>query len=130
MTQVNARLHFEKGFKGSLALKSGEIGIGMADNEARPYDMLQGALASCLHATFLDILEKRRIEISYADYVVEGKKKETPPTTLEKVFIKVFIPAHEKDDQIRKSMDLATKYCSVYETISQVASIEIEINFV
>ena len=130
MSQVNAKIEFEKGFKGKLILKEGEIGIGIADDLARPYDMLQGALASCLHSTFLDILTKKRIELEYANYEVSGEKKETPPTTFEKVFIKVTLPKSEQETQIRKSMDLATKYCSVYATISKVATITLELEFV
>ena len=130
MSQVNAKINFEKGFNGKLVLKQGEIGIGLADDQARPYDMLQGALASCLHSTFFDILTKKRIELDYVHYEVSGEKKETVPTTLEKVFIKVTCPKHDKEEQIRKSMDLATQYCSVYATISKVADISLVLEFV
>ena len=125
---VSARLEFEKGFKGHLKLKEGEIGIGINDNEAKPYDMLQGALAACLHSTFLDILEKKRIGLDFARYEISGVKRETPPTTLESVVIKVTLPkGHE--EALRKSMDLATKYCSVYTTISKVAEMQLELVF-
>lgn len=130
MSQVSAKIEFEKGFKGKLVLKSGEIGIGVEDHLARPYDMLQGALASCLHSTFLDILTKKRIELEFANYEISGEKRETIPTTLEKVFIKVSLPKSDKEEQIRKSMDLAKQYCSVFATISQVADISLELEFV
>ncbi len=130
MSQVNAKIEFEKGFNGKLVLKQGEIGIGIADDKARPYDMLQGALAACLHSTFLDILVKKRIELDYVNYEISGEKRETIPSTLEKVLIKVTCPRHEKEAQIRKSMDLATQYCSVFATISQVAEITLELEFV
>ena len=125
---VQARLDFEKGFKGTLKLKEGEIGIGINDHEAKPYDMLQGALAACLHSTFLEILEKKRIEIDFAHYEISGVKRETPPTTLESVVIKVTLPkGHE--EALKKSMDLASKYCSIYTTLSKVAEMHIELNF-
>lgn len=125
---VHARLDFEKGFKGHLKLKEGEVGIGIEDNQARPYDMLQGALAACLHSTFLDILEKKRIELDFARYEVFGVKRENPPTTLESIKIVVTLPkGHE--EALKKSMDLASKYCSVYTTLSQVAEMSIELVF-
>ena len=130
MGQVNAKINFEKGFNGKLVLKEGQVGIGIDDDKARPYDMLQGALASCLHSTFLDILAKKRIELDYVNYEVSGEKRETVPMTLEKVMIKVTCPKHDKEEQIRKSMDLATQYCSVYATISKVADITLELEFV
>ena len=130
MSQVNAVIEFQKGFHGNLVLNKGEIGIGIEDDKAKPYDMLQGALAACLHSTFLDVLTKKKIELAYAKYVVSGEKRETIPMTLEKVVIHVTCPHHEKEDQIRKSMELAQKYCSVYATISQVANISLELEFV
>lgn len=126
---ILANLHFEQGFKGHLSLKEGEIGIGHNDNEARPYDLLQGALAACLHSTLLDILTKKRIEIAFADYHIEGVKRDEVPTMLEKVVIEVTFPKGEHEAQLIKSMDLASKYCSVYNTLSKVADMSIVVKF-
>lgn len=127
--QVNATLHFEQGFKGKLVLRDGEIGIGINDNEARPYDMLQGALAACLHSTFLDILEKKRLTIAFADYEVTGIKRDSVPSMLEEVTITVTLPKGEREEVLRKSMDLASQYCSVYSTLSQVATMHLVVKF-
>ena len=89
-------IRFENGFNGELLLDEGSVKIGRTPGGAAPYDMLYGALASCLYATFLGILEKKRIEI---------------------------------EDAVRKSFDLATKYCSVYQTISHVAEMSYELHF-
>ena len=51
-------IRFENGFNGELLLDEGSVKIGRAPGGAAPYDMLYGALASCLYATFLGILEK------------------------------------------------------------------------
>jgi putative redox protein len=127
--QISAQLHFEKGFKGTLRLREGEIGIGIEPNEARPYDMLQGALAACLHSTFLDILEKKRLTLDFADYEISGEKRDDVPTTLKTVTVNVTLPAGENELAYRKSMELATKYCSVYNTLSHVAEMTLVLNF-
>lgn len=59
-------IRFANGFNGELLLDEGSVKIGRGAGEAAPYDMLYGALASCLYATFSGILEKKRIEIKGA----------------------------------------------------------------
>ena len=86
-------------------------------------------LASCLYATFLGILEKKRIEIEGTEIVVEGEKRTEVPTTLKTVHLTVTIRGTDKEDAVRKSFDLATKYCSVYQTISHVAEMSYELHF-
>ena len=127
-TKVTASLEFKAGFDGQLNLRNGSISIGMADDQARPYDLLQGALVSCLHSTFLDILTKKRLELPAAKYEVEGEKRETVPTTLETVLVTVTLPAgHEAE--YTKAMELAQKYCSVFNTLSHVATLTVVIRF-
>jgi len=58
---VTAQLEFKKDFKGKLILREGEIGIAIEPNESRPYDLLQGALVSCIPSTLLDIPVNKRI---------------------------------------------------------------------
>lgn len=128
MSKVNAKVNFRKGFKGELLLDNGNVTIGKEG--AAPYDLLQGALASCLHATFLEILKKKQIQISGCDYVLSGNKKEDVPTTLNVMHLDVYIEKHEKEEQIRKSFDLATKYCSIYQTISKVAEMSYNLYFI
>lgn len=128
-TKVNASLEFVNGFDGHLKLRSGNIGIGMADHQARPYDLLQGALVSCLHSTFLDVLTKKRMELPAAKYEVEGDKRDTIPTMLEKVVITVALPQGQ-EVEYAKAMELAQKYCSVFNTVSHVAEMKVVLHFV
>ena len=72
-------IRFENGFNGELLLDEGSVKIGRAPGGAAPYDMLYGALASCLYSTFLGILEKKRIEIEGTEIVVEGEKRTEVP---------------------------------------------------
>lgn len=126
---VTAQLEFKKDFKGKLILADGEIGIGLLPNEARPYDLLQGALVSCLHSTLLEILVKKRIEIEAVSYRVSGEKRDEIPTTLKSVTIEAEFVTRASEEQIRKSMELASKYCSVYNTLAQVADMKINLSF-
>jgi len=119
-TKVSAVVDFNSRFEGKLQLREGQLNIGLSANEARPYDLLQGALVSCLHSTFLDILEKKRLSIEFAHYEVEGEKRDEIPTTLKSVKITVTLPKGQ-EEQLTKSMELAKKYCSVFSTISNVA---------
>ena len=91
--------------------------------------MLYGALASCLYATFMGILIKKKIEITECRIEVDGEKREEIPTTLKWVHLAVTIKGTDKEEQVRKSFDLACKYCSIYTTISQVAEMSWDIKF-
>jgi putative redox protein len=126
---VSAQIEFKKDFKGKLILSEGEIGIGLESNEARPYDLLQGALVSCLHSTLLEILVKKRIEIESVSYRVSGEKRDEIPTTLKSVTIEAEFLTSHSEEQIRKSMELACKYCSVYNTLAHVADMKMIVSF-
>jgi len=125
-TKVSAVIDFKSDFKGQLQLREGHLDIGSQANEARPYDLLQGALVGCLHSTFLDILEKKRLTITFAHYEVEGEKRDEIPTMLKSVKVTVTLPQGQ-EEQLTKSMELAKKYCSVFNTISSVAEMTLVI---
>lgn len=127
-TKVSAVIDFKHNFQGQLQLREGVLNIGLAEHEARPYDLLQGALVACLHSTFLDILEKKRMSIEFAHYEVEGEKRDEIPTTLKSVNVVVTLPSGNEEALI-KSMELAKKYCSVFNTISHVAEMHLEVRF-
>ncbi len=127
MSKVNAEIIFQNDFNGKILNKNNDVIIG--ENGLAPYDMLQGALAACLHATFLSILIKKRLIIDSARYIINGDKKEEIPTTLTNVNIEVYIRSGDNAQQIIKSFDLATKYCSIYNTIAHVATMSYQVHF-
>ncbi len=127
---MKREITFASTFEGQLHLEDGStISIGREAGMAQPYDLLFGALASCLYATFLSILEKKRITIGGCRIVVDGEKRTDPPTTLKTVHLSVTVTGSERKEAVEKSFALATKYCSVYQTISQVAKMSWELNF-
>jgi putative redox protein len=126
---VSARVTFGSDFNGVLKLQEGEVAIGVQAHQARPYDLLQAALAACLHATFLDIITKKRLTIERCEYEISGVKQDEIPSVLRQVHVRVRMNRHEKEDQLIKAMELASKYCSVFNTLSQVANMTLDVVF-
>ena len=122
-------LNFSEGFKGSLTSPTSTIPVGKTDNGIQPYHMLYGALGSCFYATFLSVAEKMRLEISKAEIEISGSKRETHPTTLDyvRVELTIYNPSHE--EKLIKAAQNGAKYCSIYETLSQVAEMELVVLF-
>lgn len=127
---IEATTHFTNQFEGQLELGEGFIPIGIGAHQASPYQMLQGALMACLHATFLDILTKKRESFDKITYKTSGNKREGVPTTIEVLHIDVMILGATKKIAVEKSMELATKVCSVYQTLSCVGELSYTIVFI
>ncbi|MBN2899759.1 MAG: OsmC family protein [Clostridia bacterium] len=131
MTVRKADIYFSNDFKGVLEVANGQVAIGGEQGTLAPYDLLFGALASCLYATFLDVVRKKRIHFYSAHIEVTGEKQTTVPTVLTWVNTKITIKGAEAKDQaaFTKSFDLATQYCSIYQTISKVAEMSWSVEF-
>ena len=121
------KVNFKEGFKGELITKRTVAPVGGGEGLLAPYDMLLGALATCLYSTFLDVIEKKRITFDEADVIVTGEKRKTIPMTLEWVKIVINIKGASNEKGVQKAAQLAAKYCSVYETISKVADMNLEV---
>jgi len=122
-------IYFSNAFKGEMVVESGSLPLGIEKGTFAPYDMLFGALASCLYATFLDVAEKKKINFESAHIVVTGEKREAVPTTLSWVDTKIIIKGAEKEKGLEKAFELATKYCSIYQTIGHVADMTWSVEF-
>lgn len=123
-------IKFTNEFNGELITERGNVKIGSGNGEVYPYDMLFGALASCLYATFLDVAKKKHIEYKSVDIEVTGEKRTETPTTLKWVNVKMIIKDAQKEAGLIKSAELAAKYCSIYQTIALVADMNLEIEFI
>lgn len=123
-------IKFTNKFEGELIAERGSVKIGSNEGEVFPYDMLFGALASCLYATFLDVATKKHINFDSVDIEVTGEKREEIPATLKWVNVKMFVKNAEQEEGLIKAAELAAKYCSIYETIGKVAQMELEIEFI
>lgn len=131
---LNYNVEFKNSFEGVLKASRVDVNIGMEEGMASPYELLSGALASCLYATFLDVLEKKKLEFESCTINISGEKRSTVPTTLEWVKVDFSIKGannlEAKEKAFVKSAELATKYCSIYQTIASVATMEHSIKFI
>ncbi len=129
MKTDNITLSFQQGFKGTLESPTSKINIGDNENGIQPYHMLYGALGSCFYATFLSVSEKMRLTFSKAIVEISGEKREETPATLKhvKVELTIYQPSHP--EKLIKAAQNGAKFCSIFETISQVAEMELVVLF-
>ena len=122
-------MEFEYAFKGVLKAKRGTVDIGIEEGTIEPYDMVFGALGSCLYSTFLDIAVKKKIVYEGLNMKISGEKRTEVPTTLKTVNVDVTVINAEKEKGLDQAMRLATEYCSVYQTLAHVAEMTYSLNF-
>ena len=123
------KMTFKEGFVGELSSPTSKIKIGKQENGIAPYNMIYGALGACFYATFLSISDKMRLTFSGAEIEITGTKRDQSPATLEQVYVKLVVhnPSHE--EKLKKAAQLGAQHCSIYETISKVAQMNLEIIF-
>lgn len=127
---IQAKVAFDHTFNGQAELHEGSISIGMLPHQATPYKLLQAALISCLHSTFLDVIEKKKLGVESVTYYSSGFKRDAIPATIETLHLDVHIKGITNKLAVEKSFDLATKVCSIYNTISHVGTITHTIHFI
>lgn len=123
------KLSFTDHYDGWLEAPGGKVRLAETDGGLYPYNLLLGALGSCFYMTFLSIVEKKRLTFSGATLEITGKKREEVPQTLEWVHIQMQISGASDQKQFLRSVELGAKYCSIHETVSQVADIKIDVEF-
>ncbi len=128
---LNVKLTFDGSFDGILTAKKGSARIGGEEGALAPYDMILGGLGACLNHTLQTILDKKRIEVGSINYEIKGEKRSTSPAMLQEVFVETVVTDAKKEDEanIEKAFEMATRHCSVYQTLSKVASMHAEIRF-
>lgn len=129
MNTDNIKLSFDKNFVGDMTSPTGTIKLGSQDQGMKPYHLLYGALASCFYATFLSVVDKMRLSFTHADIEVSGHKREEVPATLDHVIINMVIYNGNDHIKLEKAAGLGAKYCSIHETISKVATIDLVVTF-
>lgn len=115
---------FNNKHEGLLKSESFETKLSYKGEGMAPYELFLGGFASCLHATFLGIMMKRKLTFEDVTYEVIGHKRDEVPTILNKVETSVVITGadEKKHKAIIKSMEQAEKYCSISETIKNLGA--------
>lgn len=119
--------------EGLLKNDSQETKLSYKGDGFSPYELFLGGYASCLHATFLGIIKKRRIEVGNVSYDVEASKRDEVPTIINKLITHVTIEDADpkKHEQIIKSLHQAEVYCSISDTIKRLdAEMILNIQFI
>lgn len=129
MAVDNVQLSFTNEFVGEMTSPSGKVLIGTQENGMRPYHLLFGALGSCFYSTFLAIANKKRLTFEKAEVEVSGEKRAGEVQTLEHVKIVITIYGGDNEVQLTRSAELGTRFCSIHNTISQVAKMDLEVLF-
>jgi len=129
MSDYFVSMTFNDQFKGTLETNQSSLSIGMEQGDFRPYQLLFGALGSCFYATFLSVSKKMRLSFDEAIVTVDGKKRTTIPETLEVVYLTLTIKGGSDHEKLKKAAKLGADYCSIHETIKQVADINLEVIF-
>jgi putative redox protein len=123
------KVTFKEGFVGEMSSPTGTIALGRQENGMMPYHLLYGALASCFYATFIGITEKMRITFEGATIDVSGTKRDEVPTTLDYVKLILVVVNPSDEEKMKRAAELGAKHCSVYETLSKVANMDLEVHF-
>jgi len=125
------KVSFDKNHNGLLQSAGAETKLSYRGDAFAPYELFLGGFASCLHATFLGIAKKKRLEFEEVNYEIYGTKRDEVPTLLN--YLKTTVTfkgvAEGKQNAIIKSMELAEKYCSISATIAKIADMEFEYIF-
>lgn len=122
-------LKFDSNYIGELTSPTGTIKLGSQENGMKPYHLLFGAIASCFYATFLSVAEKIRVSFTDVDIEVSGNKRDETPATLDQVTIQMVVYNGTDQNKLKRAADLGAQYCSIHETVSKVANIDLVVTF-
>ncbi|QTN38289.1 OsmC family protein [Cryomorphaceae bacterium] len=94
----------------------------------RPMELLLTSLAGCMSIDVLNILKKRKQEVTSFKASAEGERTTEPPNAFTSIRVEFEFGGDLDREKVAKAIDLsAEKYCSVYHSLSP--SIEISFHF-
>lgn len=129
MSEVSVAMSFSNEFEGTMSTKNTQVEIGRNQGQLLPYDMMLGALGACYYATFVDVAKKMRLQYQRAAIDIKGVKREEVPTILKEVAMTLTIFGAVDEKGFQRASAMAAKYCSVHETVSRVADINMVLKF-
>ncbi len=109
--------------KGSVLEMSGNKGAFDA------YELLLGALSHCLFATFKSLAEKMQVQYESVVMEIVGVKRDEKVALLETVQLDVGVKSVSDESKFKRAFEIATRYCSVFQTLSKVATLNWTIKF-
>jgi putative redox protein len=108
---------------GHVALTDGEAQQGMS-----PMEMLLGAMVGCAAADVINILEKKRQDVTRLEAQVHGLRCEAHPRVYTDITVKFLVTGRGVDPAaVQRAIELTeTKYCSVSAMLSDRAQLVFE----
>lgn len=92
---------------------------------AKPIELALLALGGCTAFDVINILRKKRQEVSRYEIELEAEQADEPPQFFTRVFIRHRLWGQVDSEAVRSAIHLSeTKYCSVGAMISKTARIE------
>ncbi|PKN99156.1 MAG: osmotically inducible protein OsmC [Chloroflexi bacterium HGW-Chloroflexi-4] len=106
--------------KHSVVLSTPDEGVGI-----KPSELLLIAVASCTAVDVVEILEKKRMPLTYLEISATGEQDQDPPWTFRKVHINYRVSGKDLTEKaVSQAIQLSEeKYCSVAATIRATAQI-------
>ncbi|MDD3478002.1 MAG: OsmC family protein [Candidatus Izemoplasmatales bacterium] len=123
------KLSFSNEFVGEMTSPTGTVKIGAQEGGMAPYHLLFGALGGCFYSTFLSISKKKRLTFDRARLEIDGVKRTGEIPTLEEVTMRLIVKNPSNTAGIQRSAELGTHFCSIHNTISQVAKMNLIVEF-
>ena len=111
----------------SVVLSGQKQGIGLS-----PSETLLIALAACSSVDVVEILEKKRKELTLLEVTTNGERDPDPPWAYRKIHVKYRLAGKGLTDKaVEQAIQLSQeKYCSVAATVRGVARITYEYEIV
>lgn len=128
--KIHIRAQYGPHAKRLLTDSGAAVALGSEAGTFAPYELLLGALSSCVHSTFESVVEKMQLAYESVEMQVQGEKRDEKIATLQTCHLHVEITGAEDRDKVTKAFEIATRYCSIYNTLSHVASMTWDIVFV
>ncbi len=115
---------------GRLITDSGaSVTLGTRAETFSAYELLLGGLSHCLFSTYESMAEKMQLEYSGMDMNVTGVKRDEKVATLQTVDIEVLAKGVVDQAKFEKAFEISTRYCSIFNTLSQVAKMRWNITY-
>jgi putative redox protein len=104
----------------SVVLSTADEGVGM-----KPSELMLVALAACTAVDVVEILAKKRLDLTTLEIGVEGHQDQDPPWTFRRIHLTYRLRGADLTEKdIVQAIELSEeKYCSVAATLRGVAEI-------
>jgi putative redox protein len=116
--------------EGTLVTDRGStVALSSEKDGVAPYELLLGGLSFCLFKTYESIAQKMQFAYEGLSMDITGVKRDDKVALLKTVTIDVVAKGVEDQKKFTKAFEIATRYCSVYNTLSKIAEMKWDIDF-